>query len=62
MRDESHVTKCVLCMSVNGFKRKGRPKKKWMDSIKDDIKKGMTVELMAGRAGWKVNTYCADLK
>jgi hypothetical protein len=36
-RDDSHVTRRVLSMNVEGCKRRGRPRKRWMDCVRDDM-------------------------
>jgi hypothetical protein len=72
-RDESHITKRVLTMNVDWhperrgrkMKRKtcsrGRPRKRWMDCVKDDMNmKGVSVEMTSDRGKWKRNTCCAD--
>jgi hypothetical protein len=41
-RDESHITKrvmTVMSMNVDGHSSRGRPKKKWMDCVKDEKKR-----------------------
>ncbi|KAJ8715796.1 hypothetical protein PYW07_010278 [Mythimna separata] len=37
-RDETHVTKRVLSLHVDGWKGRERPKKRWMDCVRSDIK------------------------
>jgi hypothetical protein len=32
-RDESHITKRVMSINVDGHPRRGRPKKRWMDGL-----------------------------
>jgi hypothetical protein len=45
-RDESHITKRVMSMNVEGHPRRGRPKKRWMDYVKDDMRiKGVSMEM-----------------
>jgi hypothetical protein len=50
-KDESHITKRVMTMNVDGYPRRGWPRKKWMDCVKDDMKI---------RGEWKKKTCCAD--
>ncbi|KAJ8734232.1 hypothetical protein PYW07_014783 [Mythimna separata] len=37
-RDETHVTKRVLNLHVDGWRGRGRPKKRWMDCVRTDKK------------------------
>jgi hypothetical protein len=37
-RDESHITKIVTSMNVDMHPSRGRPKKRWMDCVKDDMR------------------------
>jgi hypothetical protein len=42
-RDGSHKAKRVMSMNVDG---RGRPKKRWMDHVKDDMKiKGVSMDM-----------------
>ena len=42
-RDDSHMTRTVLDMEVEGVRPRGRPKLRYMDTIRRDIKKnGLT--------------------
>jgi hypothetical protein len=36
-RAESHIRKMVMSMNVEVHPRRGRPKKRWMDCVKDDM-------------------------
>ncbi|CAB3222369.1 unnamed protein product [Arctia plantaginis] len=62
-RDEENVAKKVLGMRVEGYKRRGRPKKRWMDCVREDMaSKGVNSEMTHDRVKWKNHTYCADPK
>ncbi|KAJ8707262.1 hypothetical protein PYW08_011396 [Mythimna loreyi] len=62
-RDETHVTKRVLSLNVDGWRGRGRPKKRWMDCVRSDMKeKGVSDSLTGDRTGWKKKTCCADPK
>jgi hypothetical protein len=44
--DESRITKRVMSMCVDGHPSRGRPKKRWMECVKDDMRvKGVSMEL-----------------
>jgi hypothetical protein len=60
-RDESHITKRVMSMNVDGHPSRGRPKKRWTDCVKDDIRvRGVSMEMTSDRREWKKKTCCAD--
>jgi hypothetical protein len=62
-RDESHIIKRVMNMNVDGHPSRGRPRKRWMDCVKDNMKiKGVSMEMTSGRREWKKKTCCADPK
>ena len=37
-RDEEYVRKRVMGIEVQGSRRRGRPKKRWVDCVKDDLR------------------------
>jgi hypothetical protein len=54
-RDESHITKSAE------YECRGRPKKRWMDCVKDDMRiKRVSMEMTSDRTEWKKKTCCAD--
>jgi hypothetical protein len=58
--EESHITKRVMRMNVDGHPSRGRPKKRWMDCVKDDMRiEGVSKET-SDRREWKKKTCCAD--
>ncbi|KAJ8709025.1 hypothetical protein PYW07_008851 [Mythimna separata] len=62
-RDEMHVTKRVMNLHVDGWRGRGRPKKRWMDCVKTDMKEKGVSDVMTGdRTEWKKKTCCADPK
>jgi hypothetical protein len=59
-RDESQITKRVMSMNVDGNPSRGRPRKRWMDCVKDDMKiKGLCTVMMSDRREWKKKACCA---
>jgi hypothetical protein len=50
-------------MNVDGHARRGRPKKIWMDCVKDEMRiKGVSMEMtmtMSDRREWKKKKCCA---
>jgi hypothetical protein len=60
-KDESHITKRVMSMNVDGHPSRGCPKKRWMDCVKDDTRiKGVSMEMTSDRREWKKKTCRAN--
>ena len=56
-----HVTRRVLSMNVDGYGRRGRPKKRWMDCVKRDMNaKKVNLKMMSNIDEWKKKTFCVD--
>ena len=54
-RDDSHMTRTVLDMVVEGVRPRGIPKLRYMDTIRRDIKKnGLTDVNILGRKNWRL--------
>ena len=37
-REETHITRCTLGMTVTGTRPRGRPKMRWLDGLKSDMR------------------------
>jgi hypothetical protein len=60
-RDESHTTKKVTSMNVDGHSSICRPKKRWVDCVKDNMRiKGVSMDMTTYRREWKKETSSAD--
>jgi hypothetical protein len=58
-RDESHITNTVMSINVDGHPSRGRPRKRWMGCVKDDMKiKEMSMEKTRDRRECKKKTCC----
>ena len=55
MRREEHcVGRRAMVMKVQGRRKRGRSKRRWLDKVKDDIKeKGMSADDVYDRATWR---------
>ena len=52
-RDETHVTKRVMNINVDGWRERGRPKKRWMDCAMNDMKeKGVSDSMTHDWTAW----------
>lgn len=55
----SHNTRRVLVMNVDGYRRRDRPKKRWMDCVKNDLsKKNINTQITTDRKECKRKTGC----
>lgn len=44
LRDKENVARKVLGNGVEGYKRKGRPKTRWIDCVKEDLGTELSVK------------------
>ena len=53
-REEHYVGGRAMVMKVQGRRKRGRPKRRWLDKVKDDIKeKGLSADDVYDRATWR---------
>ena len=53
-REEHYVGRRAMVMKVQGRRKRGRPKRRWLDKVKDDIKeKGQSADDVYDRATWR---------
>ena len=53
-REEHYAGRRAIVMKVQGIRKRGRPKRRWLDKVKDDIKeKGLSADDVYGRATWR---------
>ena len=53
-REEHYVGRRGMEMKVHGRRKRGRPKRRWLDKVKDDIKeKGLSADDVYDRATWR---------
>ncbi len=53
-REEHHVGRRAVEMKVQWRRKRGRPKRRWLDTVKDDIKeKGPSADEVYDRATWR---------
>ena len=59
-RVDKHVTKRVMGMNVDGWKRKAK-ERRWMDCVTNDmLEKGVDNTMTANRGEWRKMTCCPD--
>ena len=62
-REEDHYLKRVANMEIPGRRRRGRPKTRWKDSVRRDMKEvGVTSDEAQERNSWRksVKDHCSD--
>ena len=53
-REEHYVGRRAMVMKVQGRRKRGRPKRRWLDKVKDEIKeKGLSADDVYDRATWR---------
>jgi hypothetical protein len=54
MREENHVTRRAMNMNVEGWRGRGRPKKRWIDCVKQDMREmAVSDEMTSDRGEWR---------
>ena len=54
IREEQYVGKIEMELKVQGRRKRGRPKRRWLDKVKDDIKEtGLSADDVYDRATWR---------
>ena len=60
-RDETHITKSTLRTTVMGTRPRGRPKMRWLDRLKSDMRiYGINPEMATDRKRWAVMVKNVD--
>ncbi len=53
-REEHYVGSRVMVMKVQGRRKRGRPKRRWLEKVKEYIKeKGLSADDVYDRATWR---------
>ena len=57
---DKNVAKEVTIMKVGGKRSRGRPKLRWMDRVRSDLRHQLNPELAQNREGWKTAIMAID--
>ena len=62
--EEHYVGRRAMVMKVQGRRKRGRPKRRWLDKVKDDIKEnlGLSADKVYGCATWRQRWFSAGQK
>jgi hypothetical protein len=60
-REENHLTRKVRNMNVEGWRGRGRPKKRWIDCVRQDMgEMAVSDEMTSDRGEWRKKTWWDD--
>ena len=60
-REESYLGRRMMRVEIPGKRRRGRPHRRWIDNLKEDMKKaGVSEEEAKDRVRWRTATRCCD--
>ena len=60
-REETHITRRTLSMTVTGTRPRGCPKMRWLDRLKSDMRiYGINPEMATDRERWAVMVKNVD--
>ena len=60
-REESYIGRRMMKIEIPGKRTRGRPRRRWKDNIKEDMKKaGVSEEEAVDRVRWRMATRCCD--
>ena len=60
-REDTNIAKQVITMKVGGKRHRGRPRLRWMDRVRSDLRQHqLDPELAHNRDGWKKAIMAID--
>ena len=59
-REESYLGRGVMEFEIPGKRTRGRPRRRWNDNIKEDMKANVSEEEAKDRLKWRMATRCCD--
>ena len=60
-REESYIGRRMMKIEIPGKRTRGKPRRRWNDNIKEDMKKaGVSEEEAEDRVRWRTVTRCCD--
>ena len=60
-RSKEEPIRSIMELNIEGNRGWGRPKKRWLDCVKEDLNKnGLTSDMMRGRSYWRTRIWAAN--
>jgi hypothetical protein len=61
-REKNHVTRRVMKMNVEGWRGRGRPKQKWIECVRQDMREMTVSDEMTSDREWRKRACCVEPK
>ena len=60
-RSEEEPIRSIMELNIEGNRGRGRPKKRWLDCVKEDLNEnGLTSDMTRDRSYWRTRIRAAD--
>ena len=60
-RNAEYIGKRMLCLELSGKRKRGRPKTRFMDVVREDMRAaGVSDRDTASRRNWRLRIRCGD--
>ena len=59
-RNAEYIGKRMLCLELPGKRRRGRPKTRFMDVVREDMRVVGVSDRDTARRNWRLRIHCGD--